>query len=79
MSDLIKIKGGNGDVPALQDRELAYSKTKKAFFIGTDNGNVKIGDEGWETRIATIEGKLTSIEASIADITARLDALTSSE
>ena len=79
MADLIKIKGGSGDVPTLQEREPAYSKTEKALYIGTDNGNVKVGDEGWGTRITTLEEKLTAIEESITNIIDRLDALTPSE
>ena len=79
MADLIKIKGGSGDVPTLQEREPAYNKTEKALYIGTDNGNVKVGDEGWETRITTLEEKLTAIEESITNIIDRLDALTPSE
>lgn len=57
MSDLIKIKGGTGDVPKLQSRELGYSKDKKALFIGTADGNVKLCDAGQEDRIKTLEDK----------------------
>ena len=46
MADLIKIKGGSGTMPALQDRELAYQKDENALYIGTSNGNKKINDEG---------------------------------
>ena len=58
MADTIKIKGGNGSVPALQDREIAYSKDEKALYIGTENGNVKVGDANWEARIKAIEDSL---------------------
>lgn len=42
MNDLIKIKGGAGIMPMLQDRELGYHKTEKALYIGTPAGNVKL-------------------------------------
>lgn len=65
MADLIKIKGGKGAVPELQDRELAYSKDGKALYIGTEDGNIRLcGADDIET--------LTTI---IKDITARLEAL----
>ena len=71
MADLIKIKGGTGSVPALQDRELAYSKDEKALYIGTNNttnGNVKVGDAGWESRIQLLETKVQELEASISEL-----------
>lgn len=43
MSDTIRIKGGNGNVPRLEDRELAYSRDEQALYIGTDEGNVRFG------------------------------------
>ena len=67
MADKIQIKGGTGAVPKLSDREPAYSKDEKSLYIGTANGNVKVGDSGWEARI-------TALENAIKDITARLDA-----
>lgn len=68
MADLIRIKGGSGTVPTLQDRELAYSKTEQALYIGTPSGNVRIaGGDG--------SVDLSAINAQIADITARLKAL----
>ena len=42
MADKIKIKGGNGAVPALDDREMAYSKDEKALYIGTGSENIKL-------------------------------------
>lgn len=42
MADLIKIKGGSGETPALEDREIAYNKSEKALYIGTPDGNVKL-------------------------------------
>lgn len=42
MNDLIKIKGGNGDVPTLQVRELGYSYDEDALYIGTNEGNKRL-------------------------------------
>ncbi len=65
MADLITIKGGSGNVPTLQDRELGYSKDGKALYIGTSNGNVRLCG-------ADDIGALNTL---INNITARLDAL----
>lgn len=65
MADLITIKGGSGNVPTLQDRELGYSKDEKALYIGTSNGNVRLCG-------ADDIGALNTL---INNITARLDAL----
>lgn len=69
MADLIRIKGGNGDVPALQDREIAYSKKGKALYIGTDGGNVRLcgADD------------IKELNARIDEIISRLDGVTPSE
>ena len=65
MADLIKIKGGKGTVPTLQDKELGYSRDEQALYIGTENGNVKLcGAE---------------LFAKIEEIIARLDALAPNE
>lgn len=62
MADLIKIKGGSGNVPTLQDKELAYRKDEKALYIGTENGNVKLCDAELEERIkAYIDGLVAEI------------------
>lgn len=66
MADIIKIKGGSGAVPTLQDRELAYSKDEQALYIGTKNGNVKL--VGGSTDVS-------AISKQIEDIIARLEAL----
>ena len=66
MADIIKIKGGSGAVPTLQDRELAYSKDEQALYIGTENGNVKL--VGGSTDIS-------EISKQIEDIIARLEVL----
>lgn len=64
MADSIKIKGGNGEVPALQDREIAYSKDGRALYIGTNgtkDGNVKVGDASWEERIKALEDAVAAM------------------
>ena len=87
MADLIKIKGGNGAVPALQDRELGYSKTEKALYIGTEGENVLLYSANDTTRIdplieevkgiqatlTAINSEIETINTAIEDITARLD------
>ena len=69
MADSIRIKAGKGNVPTLQDREIAYSKDEKALYIGTPEGNVKVADAGLEERLKAY------IDGLVADINARLDAL----
>lgn len=68
MADLIRLKGGSGTVPTLQDREIAFSKDEKSLYIGTNDKNVKVGDEAWEKRIKALED-------IAATINSRLDAL----
>lgn len=75
MADLIRIKGGSGDVPTLQDRELAYSKDENALYIGTENGNVKLLGDVNTAELNSIKADIATIKADIASINARLDAL----
>ena len=63
MADLIRIKGGSGAVPTLQDRELGYSKDEQALYIGTANGNVRLCGVNDIRELRTL----------IEQITARLD------
>lgn len=86
MADLITIKGGNGSVPTLQDRELAYSKTEKALYIGTTSGNIRLCGVADAENISTLLTRLEGLQAEIGTfnatldtINARLDALESSE
>lgn len=60
MDDLIRIKGGSGETPALQDREIAYNKNEKALYIGTPDGNVRLcgADD-----IKSILDRLTALES----------------
>ena len=75
MADLIRIKGGNGDVPTLQDRELAYSRDEEALYIGTDNENVRLCGRSDVVRINDLYTKIEELNAQIEGITARLEAL----
>lgn len=72
MADIIKIKGGSGAIPTLQDRELAYSKTEKALYIGTENGNVKLVTAMTD---ADVSDRLAQLSGQITNIIARLEAL----
>ena len=69
MADLITIKGGTGNVPTLQDREIAYSKDEKALYLGTSNGNVRLcgADD------------ISELRQLINNINTRLDAMATSE
>ena len=69
MADLIQIKGGNGNVPTLQDRELAIKKDTGELYIGTPNGNVRLCGAG----------DIARLEQLIEEIKTRLDAITPSE
>jgi hypothetical protein len=65
MADLIKIKSGSGNVPTLQDKELAYRKDEKALYIGTSGGNVRLCGAN----------DISELRQLIDDIIARLEAL----
>ena len=82
MADLITIKGGSGDVPTLQDRELAYRKDEKALYIGTGDKNVRLCGAEDAERIDAIGAAVSGLNAKneemsklIENITARLEAL----
>ena len=75
MADLIRIKGGSGNVPILQDREIAYSRDEKALYIGTDDGNVRLGGENDVAMIMELQATIQSLSLVIESITARLDAV----
>lgn len=62
MSDLIKIYGGNGDVPVLQDRVLAYRKDTKELFVGMNGENVKLCRADDITKILNLEERLNNFE-----------------
>lgn len=46
MDDTIKIKGGSGETPELQDRELGFNKNEMVLYIGTPDGNVRLCGAG---------------------------------
>jgi hypothetical protein len=75
MADIIRIKGGNGDVPTLQDRELAYRKDEKALYIGTGKENERLCGADDIKTIKSIENEINTLKQSIDNIIARLDAL----
>lgn len=65
MADLIKIKAGSGNVPTLQERELAYRKDEKALYIGTDDKNERLcGAED----LSEVNSRLDGINAEIGKI-----------
>ena len=70
MADLIKIKGGSGNIPTLQDRELAYSKDEKALYIGTEDGNERLCGA---LDVNQINTRIDAISKLIEEITARLE------
>ena len=88
MADTIRIKGGNGDVPTLQDREIAYRKDEKALYIGTGAGNIRLcgaddkknsDDEiqGLNKRVAALESKQASANSILENINAEIAAMKS--
>lgn len=66
MEDLIKIKGGSGNTPALQDRELGYNRSEKALYIGTPAGNVRLCGAGDKDVFYAIFGVTTGEEVNAA-------------
>lgn len=74
MADLIRIKGGNGAVPTLKDREMAYSKDEKALYIGTESGNVRLcsAEDADTNQLAT---KIDDLTMAFFELAARVQAL----
>ena len=84
MADVIKIKGGSGNVPALQDRELAVKKNGKQseLYCGINGENVRLCGandktmlDALNTTVNSLQATITTINATIAEIIACLDAL----
>lgn len=51
MADTIMLKGGNkAGMPRLNDREPAYCRDENAFYIGTPDGNKRVGGEKVEAQ-----------------------------
>lgn len=76
MADKIQIRAGNkSGMPTLTDREIAYVRDEKSLYVGTPNGNVKIGGD-LESRVAALELVLEGHDEAIASMEA--DKLTAS-
>ena len=75
MADTIRIKGGSGAVPNLQDRELGYSKTEKALYIGTGSGNVRLYSANDTERIDTLIEDVKSLQAEITALNEEIEAI----
>lgn len=63
MADTILIKGGTGGVPTLAVREIAYSKTEQALYIGTEGGNVKLCVAGLDSEVADLKARVEALES----------------
>ena len=74
MSDLIQIKGGIGDVPELEDRELAIKKNgiNSELFCGVNGENIRLCGANDITNINTeinnILAEISNIKTTIAEI-----------
>ena len=77
MVDRIYIRAWKKDEnTSVEDREIVYVRAEKALYIGTTDGVVKLCDANLdEQTFATKE----YVDELVADINARLDALTPSE
>lgn len=79
MNDLILIKtgalGGRSAMPKLNEGEFGFRTDTKELYLGADGKNVKLCGVGDAEKIAALETKVTTLEAQIKDITARLGAL----
>jgi hypothetical protein len=59
------ILGNRTAMPRLEENELGYRRDEKALYIGTSNGNVKLGAKDYEDRIEALETKIAELEASV--------------
>lgn len=68
MADTIQLRAGNkAGMPELLDRELAYVKDEEALYIGTTNGNKKMGKK-LETDMSTLQGTVNGYSARIESL-----------
>ena len=68
MADKIQIRAGNkSGMPTLTDREPAYVRDEKALYIGTPDGNVKIGGE-LESKVNALELVVEAHDDDIDDL-----------
>lgn len=64
MADTIQLRAGNkAGMPELLDRELAYVKDEEALYVGTPNGNKKMGKKLEDALEAAKEESNTKFEA----------------
>lgn len=79
MADSIIIKSGalgnRSTMPALAEGELGYRTDEKALYIGTKEGNVRIGGGGEAPDVSILVEEISALKTQIADIIARLDAI----
>lgn len=75
MNDSVRIRSGalNGraEMPRLKyaetingekhGAEIGFNTEEKAIYIGTESGNVKVGDSAWEERIKVLEAKIAEL------------------
>ena len=95
MDDTIKIRGGSGKTPELQDKELGYNRDEKALYIGTPEENVRLcgaddiagakkyadglKSEAKEYADSIVNGAKEYIDGLIAEVNERLEALETPE
>ena len=66
MADTIQVRAGNkANMPTLADRELAYVRDEEALYVGTPDGNVKIG-AALEASVKALEGRKAAAVADVA-------------
>ena len=88
MADLILVKcgelGDREEMPKLQydkekGSEIAVRTDEKAIYIGTPQGNTKVGDANWEERIKGVEetsgGYHDTIEGIREEVSGKLTAV----
>ena len=80
MSDTIQIRAGNKlGMPTLADREIAYVRNENALYIGTGDGNKRIGEELNATvnsllsSLARYGERLTNLDLFVEELCANQD------
>lgn len=69
MADTIQIRGGSkAGIPALADRELGWCNDSKELFIGTADGNVKIGDAAVFQKVMDLETGLQTVNTTVGKL-----------
>lgn len=63
MADVIRLCAGNkAGMPTLLDRQPAYVRDENALYIGTPDGNKKVGSDV-EARVEALETRADALEA----------------